>query len=89
MLCFTGHSKHDKNFLNDLSDVLAGTAMDYDRILIGDFNMHVCSSLQPPPKDFFNVLDSFNFSQHVTGPTRVRTHARFCFIIWLAGFCVL
>lgn len=48
---------------------------DYDRILIvGDFNVQLCCISKPQAKDFIDVLEAFNFVQHVAGPTQERGH---------------
>ena len=46
-----------------------------DRIFImGDFNIHVCCPGKPMTKEFLNLVDSFNLSQCVSGPTHDHGH---------------
>lgn len=67
--------KYNKEFLSDFSVFLADIMCKYDQVLIvGDFNIHVCCSEKPLVKDFLDVLDSFNLSQSVRGPTQERGH---------------
>lgn len=41
-----------------------------DKILvIGDFNMHLCSPSKPLVNEFLSLIESFNLIQHVSGPT--------------------
>ncbi|KAL7866039.1 hypothetical protein SRHO_G00112860 [Serrasalmus rhombeus] len=67
--------KYNKDFLNDFSEFLAGYVPSYDRVLIvGDFNIHVCCSDKPLVADFLNIIDSFNLTQWVSGPTHEHGH---------------
>ncbi len=45
-----------------------------DFLFLGDFNVHVCCPSDPLVKDFLNLIESFNLSQHVHGSTRVHGH---------------
>lgn len=40
--------------------------------MIGDFNLHDLSCSMA--SDFLSITDSFNFIQHVSGPTHVKGH---------------
>ncbi len=67
--------KYNKNFIQDFADLLAGIALKYDRFLIiGDFNIHVCCESKPLVKEFLSLIDSFNLTQSVTGPTHEKGH---------------
>lgn len=67
--------KYNKDFLKDFSDFVAGTILNYDRVLIaGDFNLHVCCPEKPLVKDFLSLIDSFNLVQSVSGPTHEQGH---------------
>lgn len=56
-LLFTGHLD-----IRTFSELLAEIMPKYDQVLIiGDFNIHVCSPDKPQIKDFLNVINSFNF----------------------------
>lgn len=57
------------SFLSDFGDFLA-SVIRYDRVLLcGDFNIHVNDCSDKFASDFLNVTESFNFIQHVSGPT--------------------
>uniref|UniRef100_A0A3Q2WWY2 Reverse transcriptase domain-containing protein n=1 Tax=Haplochromis burtoni TaxID=8153 RepID=A0A3Q2WWY2_HAPBU len=54
---------------------MAGIALKYDSFLIlGDFNIHVCCDSKLLVKDFLNIIDSFNLTQWVSGPTHEKGH---------------
>ncbi len=67
--------KFNKDFIRDFTDFLGSICLKCDKLLIvGDFNVHVCCSSNPLAKDFLDVIDSFNFVQHVQGPTHEKGH---------------
>ncbi|XP_056586108.1 uncharacterized protein LOC130407337 isoform X1 [Triplophysa dalaica] len=67
--------KYNKNFIQDFADFVAGIVLKYDRFLIiGDFNIHVCCESKPLVKDFLSLIESFNLTQSVTGPTHEKGH---------------
>ncbi len=41
---------------------------------MGDFNIHVCCESKPLVKEFLSLIDSFNLTQSVTGPTHEKGH---------------
>uniref|UniRef100_A0A669AWP7 Reverse transcriptase domain-containing protein n=1 Tax=Oreochromis niloticus TaxID=8128 RepID=A0A669AWP7_ORENI len=43
-------------------------------IIVGDFNIHVDDSTNSTTKEFLSIMDSFNFVQHVAGPTHRAGH---------------
>ena len=43
-------------------------------LIIGDFNFHVDDSTSKVATDFLNITESFNFVQHVSGPTHIAGH---------------
>lgn len=43
-------------------------------IIVGDFNIHVDDSTNSTTKEFLSIMDSFNFVQHVAGPTHTAGH---------------
>ena len=67
--------KYNKDFIEDFSEFLGGVLSKYDKLLIvGDLNVHVCCISKPLAKDFLDVLDSFNLTQHITEPTHELGH---------------
>ncbi|KAK7889258.1 hypothetical protein WMY93_024818 [Mugilogobius chulae] len=67
--------KISKDFIGDFSNLVSEMALNYDHFLIvGDFNIHVCCDGKPLVKDFKAVVDSFNLTQWVNGPTHERGH---------------
>lgn len=68
--------KHNKDFITDFYELVAFILTRYDRILIiGDFNVHVCCPSKPMAKDFLDLIEAFNLTQHVTGLTQVHGHS--------------
>jgi len=66
---------YNKNFIDDFYEFLSVIVPSADRILImGDFNIHVCCPGKPMTKEFLNLVDSFNLSQSVSGPTHEHGH---------------
>ena len=62
-------------FIHDFSDLLSSMAIHSDKMLIlGDFNIHVCCPTKPMVNEFLTILDSFNLTQSVCGPTHVKGH---------------
>ncbi len=69
--------KYNKNFIQDFADFVAGIALIYDRFfyfIMGDFNIHVCCESKLLVKEFLSLIDSFNLTQSVTGPTHEKGH---------------
>ncbi|XP_048113404.1 uncharacterized protein LOC125303610 [Alosa alosa] len=64
-----------KKFISQFSDFLSNIMSKHERTLIlGDFNIHVCCPSKPMVSDFIQLIDSFGFVQHVTGPTHRLGH---------------
>ncbi len=62
-------------FLSELSELLTPVcAMSPSTYLLGDLNVHVDSSSCVFATDFLSLLECFNFTQHVRGPTHNRGH---------------
>lgn len=60
------------NFITDFGHFLA-SIIRFDRVLmVGDFNVHVNDSSDSFAVNFLNVTESFNFTQHVSGPTHAK-----------------
>ena len=60
------------SFLSDFGEFLA-SIIRYERVLmIGDFNIHVNDSSDKFAVKFLNLTESFNFTQHVSGPTHIK-----------------
>ena len=62
-------------FLDDFSEILSMIHTNHDQIIItGDFNLHVDVDDDSKARDFTNLLNSMDFSQHVSGPTHSHGH---------------
>lgn len=67
--------KANQNFISEISEFLAEFLPKFDKILIcGDFNIHVCCSANQLGNDFRDLLDSFDLTQLVAGPTHNLGH---------------
>lgn len=67
--------KYNKHFIRDFTELLSEIMPKYDRILIvGDMNIHVCCTCTCKAKDFLKLIDSFNLTQFVSGPTQIHGH---------------
>ena len=67
--------KLNEDFIQDFADFLAGIVVKCDRFLVvGDFNVHVCCETKPLVRDFLDLIDSFNLTQSVCGPTHEKGH---------------
>ena len=62
-------------FLTEISDLLSICFTDYNRILLtGDLNLHIDNASDTAAMSFLQLLHSFDFTQHVTGPTHKHGH---------------
>lgn len=62
-------------FLSELSELLTPVcAMSPSTFLLGDLNVHVDSGSCPFATEFLALLDCFDFTQHVRGPTHNKGH---------------
>ena len=62
-------------FIQDFENFLSGVMVDYNHVLIqGDLNIHVCCETRPLVKDFLSLIDFFNLTQWVSGPTHEKGH---------------
>ena len=60
----------NSSFLNEFGDFLASIISLERVLLVGDFNAHINKSgMDTFATDFLNLTESFNFTQHVSGPT--------------------
>ena len=67
--------QYNKDFINELSELLTEIMPKYSMVLItGDLNVHVCCPTNPLVKEFLNVIEAFNFTQSVSGPTHEHGH---------------
>ena len=62
---------HHKDFINEFADFLSLAA---DKVLIGDFNIHVDNEKYAVGLAFKDILNSIGVRQHVSGPTHCRNH---------------
>lgn len=61
-------------FLSDFTAFLS-TVIKVDKVLIiDDFNFHIDDITSKVASDFLNITESFNFLQHVSGPTHRAGH---------------
>lgn len=64
------------SFISEFSEFLSTIHTSYNRILVtGDFNIHVDNTSDPLAREFLNLLNCMDFTQHVTQPTHNRGHA--------------
>lgn len=67
--------KVNNDFLGKFLDFLSYVVSSTDKLLIlGDFNIHLCCPMKPFVRDFVQLLDSFNLTQHISGPTHKLGH---------------
>ena len=67
--------KPNPSFLSDLSDFLTQLcAISPSVLLLGDFNFHIDDTDSKPAIEFLELLQCFNFTQHVNFPTHTRGH---------------
>ncbi|KAL7378551.1 hypothetical protein ABVT39_015497 [Epinephelus coioides] len=77
ILCVTVERspQYSTSFIRDFSELLSIIHSTYSRILItGDFHLHIDNTSDPVPREFFNLLNCFDFKQHITQPTHSRGH---------------
>ncbi len=61
-------------FLNDFTEFLASIIKLEKVLIIGDFNLHIDKVSCNMAADLLSITDSFNFTQHVSGPTHSKGH---------------
>lgn len=62
-------------FLTEFSELLSSLVLNHDKIIIaGDFNLHIDVFSNLHASEFLNLTESFNFVQHVSGPTHNHGH---------------
>ena len=67
--------KASTSFLPELTELLAAVCpLSPSTILLGDFNIHVDNSNCSFAADFLALLDCFNITQYVHGPTHSKGH---------------
>lgn len=62
------------SFLSEFTDFLSSTIKLNSVIIVGDFNIHVDDDACNIASEFLSITESFNFTQHVTGPTPNKGH---------------
>lgn len=85
--------KYKMNFIQDFAEFVRGIQLNYVRFLIiGDFNIHVCCESKPLVNDCLSLIDSFNLTQSVTGPTHEKGHTLdlvLSYGLWISRFYCL
>lgn len=67
--------KSKYGFLDEFSELLSKVSTNYDCIIIsGDFDIHVDNKTDPDAQNFICLLEAFDFTQHVSGPTHNKGH---------------
>ena len=62
-------------FLDEFSELLSKVSTDYNCIIIsGDFIIHVDNKTDPDAQNFISLLEAFDFTQQVSGPTHNKGH---------------
>ncbi|XP_070403983.1 uncharacterized protein [Nothobranchius furzeri] len=61
-------------FLKDFSDFLSSIIKLENVLILGDFNIHIDDSTSGPAVELLTMTESFNFEQHVSGPTHQKGH---------------
>jgi len=61
-------------FLSDFADFLSSIIKLNRVIIVGDFNIHVDNAVCNTVLNFLHLMDTFNFVQHVSGPTHDKGH---------------
>uniref|UniRef100_A0A8C6KI16 Reverse transcriptase domain-containing protein n=1 Tax=Nothobranchius furzeri TaxID=105023 RepID=A0A8C6KI16_NOTFU len=64
----------NSSFLQEFSDFLSSTVKLSRLVIVGDFNIHVDDPSDHFAMNFSSLMDSFSFTQHVSGPTHTRGH---------------
>ncbi|KAF7229196.1 transcript variant X3, partial [Nothobranchius furzeri] len=64
----------NSSFLQEFSDFLSFTVKLSRLVIVGDFNIHVDDPFDHFAMNFSSLMDSFSFTQHVSGPTHTRGH---------------
>ena len=69
------------NFFVEFSELLSIISLDHDCIsIVGDFNIHIDKLNDNNTKELIDLLDTFDLSQHISGPTHNRGHTLDLFI---------
>lgn len=67
--------KSKYGFQDNFVELLSKVSTDYDRIIIlGDFNIHVDNASDSDAQNLISLLEAFDFTQHVSGPTHNKGH---------------
>lgn len=75
------------DFIDEFAELLSEPVTKYDRLLIiGDLNIHVCCGTDSLSKEFLNLMESFDLSQWMDGPSHVHGHT--LDLILTHGICV-
>lgn len=62
------------SFLSDFTDFLSSIIKLNRVIIVGNFNIHVDDDACNTASEFLNITESFNFTQHVSGPMHSKGH---------------
>ena len=62
-------------FLEEFGELLSNICLEFDSLIIsGDFNFHVDNLENTYASEFLTLIDTFNLTQHVQGPTHSHGH---------------
>lgn len=80
--------KYNKDFIAEFSEFLSTLVPRCERLVIlVDFNIHICCKTQPLVKEFLCMVDAFNLTQLVSGPTHIKGHT--LDLVLTSGFHVI
>ena len=67
--------KYSPAFVEDFTELLSAISSEFDCFAItGDFNIHIENAESNMAKEIITVLNTFDLTQHVHGPTHNRGH---------------
>lgn len=69
-------------FLRDFTDFLSSIIKLNRVIIVRDFNIHVDDAACNTASEFLNIMESFNFIQHVSGPMHGKGRTLVSFLSW-------
>lgn len=61
-------------FLNDFNEFISSIIKLEKVLILGDFNLHIDDDSSSPAVELLYMTETFNFKQHVSGPTHIKGH---------------